>query len=267
MTLRSTLGCLTVAVLTATCTSGCIIERRNLQGWDAVTPTLACPGDTVAMGYDFLRTETCRNEEQCAGLHPTVVMSADGGAFATRTVTAYRHSFGFTPVADVTRVHLDIDRGSVRVPTTRVDPEGRPIDVVVEGVEDISRIVTLVRGNRETELVHDGMCAGGMPVNSPGTLASDRYTSPNLRLVSLCNRNGVSVVATLNGSEPGVTHTQALAPGECLDPNAPGVPAGIDRAQSVEVRPMFPAGGTICSATGPSNPPPTLRTVAVMACR
>ena len=267
MTLRSTLGCLTVAVLTATCTSGCIIERGYLQNWDEVTPTLACPGDTVAMGYDFLRGETCRNEEQCAGLHPTVVMSANNGAFATRTVTAYQHSFGFTPTADETRVHLDIDRGSVRVPTVRTDPEGRPIDVVRENLADVTRIVTVVRGNRETELVHDGMCAGGMPVNSPEALPGDDYSSPNLRLVSLCNRNGVSVVATLNGSAPGATYTQALAPGECLDPNAPGVPSGLDRGGTVEVRPMFPAGGTICSATGPSNPPPTLRTVAVMACR
>ena len=267
MTLRSTLGCLTVAVLTTTFASGCIIDRRPLQGWAEVTPTLACPGDTVTVAYDFLLDETCRNEEQCAGLHPTVVVSADNGAFATRTVTAYQHSFGFTPEADTTRVHLDIDRGSVRVPTTRVDPEGRPIDVVRENLDDLSRVVTVVRGNRETELVHDGMCAGGMPVNSPEALPGDDYSSPNLRLVSLCNRNGVSVVATLTGSATGESYTQALAPGDCLDPNGPGVPSGIASASTVEVRPMFPAGGTICSATGPSNPPPTLRTVAVMACR
>jgi hypothetical protein len=267
MRFRSSLGCLTVAVVVATCTSGCIIERRHLQGWDQVTPMLACPGDVVSVGYDFQGSETCRNEEQCAGLHPSVVISASGGAFPTRTVTGYRHSFDFTPVADETRIDFDIDRSSVRVPTVRVDTEGRPIDVVIDNVEDIGRIVTVQRGNRETELVHDGMCAGGAPVNSPDTLPGDDRTSPNLRLVSLCNRNGVSVVATLNGSEPGVTYSQALAPGECLDPNAPGVPSGIAAARTVEVRPMFPAGGTICSATGPSNPPPTLRTVAVMACR
>ncbi|MCX7034107.1 MAG: hypothetical protein NT046_09080 [Arenimonas sp.] len=267
MTLRSSLGGLAVAIIAVTCTSGCIIERRNLQGWDRISPSLACPGDVVSVGYDFLGTETCRNEEQCAGLHPSVVISSSGDAFPARTVTGYRQSFDFTPVADETRIAFDIDRGSVRVPTTRVDAEGRPIDVVIEGVEDIARTVTLVRGNRETELVHDGMCAGGMPVNSPETLPGDDRTSPNLRLVSLCNRNGVSVVVTLNGSEPGVTYTQALSPGQCLDPNAPGVPSGIAGARTVEVRPMFPAGGTVCSATGPSNPPPTLRTVAVMACR
>lgn len=267
MRLSSTLGCLSVAILAATCTGCFTIERGYLQGWDEVTPTLACPGDTVAMGFDFLRTETCRDEEQCAARHPTVVMSAEDGVFATRTVTGYRHSFDFTPSADETRVHLDIDRDSVRVPTTRLDAEGQPIDVVLENVDDVTRIVTVVRGNRETELVHDGMCAGGMPVNSPEALPGDDYSSPNLRLVSLCNRNGMSVVVTLNGSAPGVAHTQALAPGQCLDPNAPGVPSGIDRGGTVEVRPMFPAGGTICSATGPSNPPPTLRTVAVMACR
>ena len=155
----------------------------------------------------------------------------------------------------------------MRIPTERTDPEGRPIDVVRENITDVTRIVTLVRGNRETELVHDGMCAGGAPVNSPETLPMDAYSSPNLRLVSLCNRNGLTVVATVSGSEPGLSHTQGLAPGQCLDPSAPGVPAGIDRATVVDVRPMFPVGGTVCSATGPSTPPPTLRTVAVMACR
>jgi len=267
MNLRPSYACLALAVIAVTGTSGCIIERRWLQGWDEVTPTLACPGDVVTVGFDFLGTETCRNEEQCASLHPTVVMSSSAGAFAARTVTGYRHSFDFIPVADETRVNFDIDRGSVRVPTVRVDPEGRPIDVVMEHIEDIGRIVTLVRGNRETELVHDGMCAGGMPVNSPEPLPDTRNTSPNLRLVSLCNRNGVTVVATLNGSEPGVSHSQTLEPGQCLDPTRPGVPAGIDRGSIVEVRPMFPVPGTLCSATGPSSPPPTLRTVAVMACR
>ena len=265
MTLRSSLRCLAVAVIAATCTTGCIIERGWLQNWAAISPTLACPGDTVAVSYDFQRDETCRNEEQCASLHPTVVVSAENGAFATRTVTGYRHSFDFIPEADETRVHLDVDRGSVRIPTVRTDPEGRPIDVVREHIDDVTGIVTLVRGNRETELVHDGMCAGGAPVNSPETLPLDGYSSPNLRLVSLCNRNGVSVVATLSSSA--FSYSQALAPGECLDPTAPGTPTDVGRAQLVEVRPMFPVGGTVCSATGPSSPPPTLRTVAVMACR
>ena len=267
MTLRFSLGCLSVALIAATCGTGCIIERGYLQNWDAISPTLACPGDTVAVGYDFQLAETCRNEEQCASLHPNVAISANNGAFPARTVTAYRHSFDFVPTADQTLVHLDVDRGSVRIPTVRVDAEGRPIDVVREHIDDVTRLVTLVRGNRETELVHDGMCAGGAPVNSPETLPLDAYSSPNLRLVSLCNRNGVTVEATVSGSEPGLSHTQVLSPGQCLDPNAPGVPAGIDRATVVEVRPMFPAGGTLCSATGPSSPPPTLRTLAVMACR
>ena len=139
--------------------------------------------------------------------------------------------------------------------------------MVVEGVEDIARIVTLVRGNRETELVHDGMCAGGMPVNSPENLPGPPVSSANLRLVSLCNRNGVPVVVTLNGSAPGATYTQALMIGECLNTDAPGVPTGTDAARMVEVRPMFTDPGVRCSATGPSTPPPTLRTVAVMACR
>lgn len=266
MTLRPSTACLTLALVAIAGTSGCVLERRPLQSWDQISPRQACPGDVVSVGFDFQGAETCRNEEQCAGLHPTVVMSAAGGAFPTRTATAYRDRFEFTPTADETLINFDIDRSSVRIPTTRVDDEGRPIDVVIDSLSDLSRIVTVVRGTQSTELVHDGMCAGGAPVNSPETLPGPPSTSPNLRLMSLCNRNGVSVVVTLNGAEPGSAFTQTLIPGECLDTSGPGVPASVASTRVVEVRPLFMDVGVRCSATGPSTPPPALRTVAVMGC-
>ena len=264
---RSPLPCLAVAILVAATAGGCSLDRSIISSWGEASPTQFCPGDAVTVSWDFQRTETCRDEALCAMYHPTVVVSSNPAGFPPRTVTGYRDSFSFNPTADVTRVDFDLDRDAVRVPTTRVDAEGRPIDALREGLRDDWREIRRITGSQETELVHDGMCAGATPVNSPATLPGPPRLSANLRLVSLCNRNGVPVVVTLAGSMPGSSHTQALMTGECLDTGAPGVPAGIDGARVVEVRPMFADPGVRCSATGPNSPPPALRTVALMACR
>jgi hypothetical protein len=266
-TRHPSLSCLALAALAAVTASGCTLERSIIPTWGDVTPSQFCPGDTATVAWDFLGTETCRNETLCAMYHPTVQVSSSPMAFPPRTVTGYRDSFTFNPTADQTIVDFGINRSEVRVPTLRTDAEGRDIDVVRGGLRNYAVVVERIPDGQETELVHDGMCAGNTPVNSPETLPGPPVSSANLRLVSLCNRNGVAVVVTLNGSAPGSTHTQPLIPGECLDTAAPGMPAGIDAARVVEVRPMFPDPGVRCSATGPSNPPPTLRTTAVMACR
>lgn len=255
-----------MAAVAALCAGGCRLETGIIPNWTTVSPAQVCPGDEVTASYDFLRTETCRDEALCATYHPTVVVSSSPEAFTPRSFTAYTGRFTFTAPAGVTTVGFDVDRDSVRVPTTRVDAEGRPIDFVMTDVEDRSRQVLPITGSQETELVHDGMCAGSTPVNSPESLPGPPTMSPNLRLVSLCNRNGVPVVVTLNGG-PGSTYTQTLSPGECLNTSAPGVPAGTDAARVVEVRPMVTDPSVRCSGIGPSTPPPALRTVAVMACR
>ena len=264
---RSPLCCLALAALAAAAAGGCTLDRSIIPAWGEVTPTQICPGDTVTVSWDFLRTETCRNDELCAMYHPTVVVTSNPSAFPPRTVTGYRDSFTFNPTADVTRVDFGIDRNAVRVPTTRNDDAGRPIDAIREGLRNDWREVRRIPDGQETELVHDGMCAGNTPVNSPEDLPGAPRSSANLRLVSLCNRNAVAVVVTLNGSVPGDTVTQTLMPRDCLNTDAPGMPATIDAARVVEVRPLFPDPGVRCSATGPNNPPPPLRTVAVMACR
>lgn len=264
---RSPPACFAVAVLVAATAAGCTLDRSIIASWGDATPSQFCPGDTVTVSWDFLRTETCRDDALCAMYHPTVVVSSNPAAFPPRTVTGYRDSFSFSPTADVTRVDFDLDRDAVRVPTTRIDAEGRPIDALRERLRDDWREVRRIAGTQETELVHDGMCAGASPVNSPAELPGPPRLSPNLRLVSLCNRNGVAVEVTLSGSAPGTGYSQTLIPGECLDTGAPGVPTGTDASRVVAVRPLFTDPGVRCSATGPSTPPAPLRTVAVMACR
>ncbi len=263
----SLLPTLALSAIALASLAGCRLETSPILPWGSVTPSLVCPGDEVTASYDFLGTETCRNEELCAMFHPTVVVSSDPAAFAPQSFTGYRGSLSFTASADLTTVTFDPDRDAVRIPTSRVDAEGRPIDLNRTNVANDVYQVRRLTGTQATELVHDGMCSGLTPVNSPETLPGPPSQSPNLRLVSLCNRNGVPVEATLSGGAPGATYSQLLMPGDCLNTDAPGVPAGTDASRLVAVRPLFPDPGARCSATGPSTPPATLRTEALMACR
>lgn len=254
------------AVVATLGAGGCRLERRPIVTWAQVQPAQVCPGEAVTASFDFLREETCRDEDACRSHHPNVVISSTPEAFPARHITGYSDSFTFTPEADSTTVLFDIDRDAVRIPTTRTDPDGTRIDVVREQVLDSRLAVSRISGSVETELVHEGMCAGGAPVNAPATLPGPPRTSANLRLRQLCNANGVSVTVTLTGDSPGSLYSRTLIPGECLDTGMPGVPAGLDMARVVDVQPMFFDPGVRCSATGPSTPPPTLRTIARQAC-
>ncbi len=255
-----------VAVAAVLGSGGCRLERRPIVTWAQVQPAQVCPGEAVTASFDFLREETCRDEAACRSHHPNVAISSAPTAFPTRNITGYSDSFTFTPEADSTQVIFDIDRDAVRIPTIRTDPDGTRIDVVREQVLDSTLTVTRISGSVETELLHEGMCAGGAPVNAPATLPGPPRTSANLRLRQLCNINGVPVSVTLTGDSPGSSFSQNLIPGECLDTGMPGVPAGLDMARVVDVRPLSITPGVRCSATGPSTPPPTLRTLARQGC-
>ena len=128
--------------------------------------------------------------------------------------------------------------------------------------ERISRITTPI----ETEHTHAGECRGATPLNVPADLPGAPRLSPNLRLQQLCNASGVPVIVTLSGAPSGATYTQMLTASDCIDPTMPGVPAGIDASRVVEVRPLAMDPAVRCSATGPSTPPPTLRTRSRMGC-
>jgi hypothetical protein len=196
-------------------------------------------------------------------------VSSSPEAFPARTVTGYSDRVEFTP-AETTTVHFDIDRDQVRIPTTRVNDDGVPIDLVREQVLDASQVVNVITGTIEQGLVHEGMCAGSTPVNASASLPGPPTHSAALGLRQLCNANGVPVVVTLMGAPPmdggsGV-HTETLMPGECLDTAEITAPSNLSESTTVDVRPMIPDLGARCSALGPNTPPATLRTVARLSC-
>lgn len=247
--------------------NGCTLDRRPLLGsWAKVEPAEFCPGDTLRASYDLLGADVCPAGVDCSPYFPNVAISSAPTSFPATSINNYVGGIDFTPAGDRVDVTFDIDRDNVLIPTDRFDGSSR---IFIQRTPLVDRQITVTRitGTRDTELIHEGMCAGSSGVNAPAELPGLPRVSPNMRLVQLCNTNGVPVVVTLNGSAAGASYTQTLSPGECLDPTMPGVPAGIDSARVVDVRPMFADPGTRCTATGPNNPPPTLRTLARMACR
>ncbi len=261
--------CGSIAICAVVMASGCIIVRGNLAAsYTSISPAQYCPGDTITAAYDFLGTELCPADASCASFFPTVAVSSAPSAFPTRSITGFGGSLNFTaPNADTVSVTFAPDRDRVLIPTGRFDASSGNRIFVERGdirnqIQTASRVTAFQR-----ELVHEGMCAGAAPVNTSAPLPAPPQVSPNLRLTELCNVNTVTVVATLSGTPSGETHTETLAPGACLSTSAPGIPAAISSSSIVEIRPMLNAPGTRCSAAGPNVPPPTLRSLARMACR
>ncbi|MFY2763954.1 hypothetical protein [Arenimonas sp. MALMAid1274] len=256
-----------LATLVATTTGGCVLDRSAiLPGWSVVEPRQYCPGDSIAVSYDFLRGETCRSATACATHQPTVTITSLPADFPTRTTAGYADSFSFVPSGD--RVQLDFtpDRNAVRVPTNRTDAEGRAIDLLRENVNPERAVLTRITGTIETTLVHEGLCAGSSPTHAPARLPGPPTLSANLDLVELCNLNGVPVIVTLSETDSGVVTERMLGPRECFSPSEPGAPGGGETANVVSIRSLIPDVGARCSATGPNTPPAPLRTLARSAC-
>ncbi|RDZ27169.1 hypothetical protein DX914_13000 [Lysobacter silvisoli] len=226
-----------------------------------VTPLQYCPGDTVTASYDLLMEETCPADVDCAAHFPTMVITSAPEAFPPRTVRAYTDSFTFNPTADNVAVTFDIDRDAVTIPTSRFDGSTR-IFVQRTNLRDYTHNNSRITGTVDSELLHEGVCAGNTPVNLPADLPGPPRLSPNMRLVELCNTNGVPVVVEASGTSG--TFSANLLPGRCLVPGADGVPADLANARTIGAN--APDLAARCSATM-QQPPRPLRTVARMACR
>lgn len=246
--------------------SACHLDRRPLLGaLGDVTPRQYCPGDTLDARFDLLQGETCPGDVDCAAFFPTVTLSATPALFPTTPVRGFSGGLSFPASGDSVSVLFDIDRDSATIPTDRFDDSGSRIFVVRQPLND-QTVVARRMTDFDRELVHDGVCMGSSPAQAPAMLPDGPQFSPQMRLRSLCNINGVPIRVTLSGGAPGLMFTQDLPPGACLDTDGPGVPAGIDASTTVEAARIIPDAGARCSALGPNTPPAPLRTLARLGC-
>ncbi len=259
--------CIIAACSTAVAT-GCIIERGVLAGpgYAAVAPRNYCPGDPVTASFDFLADLRCPMglDELCTTFHPTVAITSEPMLFPAQSIRGYTGNVDFiAPDAPSFNVRFNPDRDETLIPTEEIRDGNR----VFAGRSSTDRLLGATRqGPLDRVLTHDGMCAGGVPVNAPQMVPGTPEFSPNLLLTDLCNINPVHVIATLSGDTSGASYTQVLAPNQCLN-DMPGVPGTTQSARLVEVRPMNMDPATRCTATGPHMPPPPLRTRVRMQCR
>jgi hypothetical protein len=250
-----------IAACSAIVANGCLIDRSPLRTpWATVAPQQYCAGDTLRASYQFF-DGTCPAGLDCRPNFPNVVVSSSPSLFANTPFNAYQGAVDFAASGDSVAVTFDIDRDRVQIPM-----EGGGLRELT-GIGDITARANRITTPIETLHDHPGMCSGASPTNAPAELPGLPRLSQNLRLDRLCNASGVVVVATLTGGASGASYTQMLAPNDCIDPRMPGVAAGIDASRIVEVRPLAVDPSTRCSATGPNNPPPALRTRSIMVCR
>ena len=255
----------TIAACAAVVANGCMLDRRPILSPGTLVPGQYCPGDTLVASYDFLRfaggvcTPRAGSPSECTTAAPTVTMTSTPALFPATTRQSYQNSVSFTASGDRVDVGFVYGAGSIFVPPS----------TLLVNVRDHTRSATRIIGTVDTTLPHMGHCARGFavptyaPVEVPGT-------SPGLGVTQVCNpaSNPVSVNLTLSTDMPGESFSATLAPGDCLDTSAPGVPAFASRAHMVSVAPL----GLMCGPGGdgttmPQPPAPPLSTLVRQACR
>lgn len=260
----------TIAVCAVVVANGCMLNRAVIvASAGRVEPAQYCPGDTLTASYDFLRFAPdgmCVPRDgvamDCERSAPNVTISSSPALFPSVTLRSYVNRVDFPASGDRVDVSFAYGNTSVFIPPM----------TMVQNVLDNTATATRITGAIETTLPHVGYCATGMAVPSYGyvEVAGTPAISPNLRLVSICNpaSNGFSVDYTLVGASPGDSHPVTLAPGECLDTGAPGVPAFAANAQRIDAGQTAmrcPAGGDGVTSPQPMAPP--LSTLIRQACR
>jgi hypothetical protein len=250
-----------IAVCAAIVANACVLDRSPIRApWAKIEPQQYCAGDNLRASYQFF-DGICPAGLDCRLNFPNVTVSSSPSLFPNTPFNAYQGAVDFAASGDSVAVTFDIDRDRVQIPV-----EGGGLRELT-GIGDITARANRITTPIETMHDHPGMCDGAMPTNAPAELPGLPRYSQNLRLQQLCNDSGVVVVATLGGGASGASYTQMLVPNDCIDPRMPGVPAGVDASRVVEVRPLAVDPSTRCTATGPNNPPPTLRTRSIMVCR
>ncbi len=250
-----------IAICAAVVANACTVEPRPVPQVGRLAPLQYCPGDSVRASFDFLAGEICSAPSgmSCADFVPTVRITSTPEAFPPAALRGYIDGVSFMPTTDRVAVTFDTDRETVLIPTAR-GFISRP------NLAPHTLTATRIDGTTDTVLTHGGVCAGRGPVNTPESVPGLPRVSLHMHLVSVCNINSVAVVITLLESGGG-EHPVELTPGQCIAPGDPLLPIAANRTRTIEIRPLTPAPGTMCTPTGPNTPPLPLRTQVSMACR
>ena len=256
----------TIAACAVIVANGCMLDRRPIVSPGTLVPGQYCTGDTLTASYDFLRfaggtcTPRAGADRECVTNAPTVTMTSTPALFPPTTLQSYQNSVSFTASGDRIDVGFVYGTGSVFIPPS----------TLLLNVRDHTETATRIIGNIDSTLPHLGNCARGFAVPTYAPVLVPTGASPNLGLTRVCNpaSNTVSVRVTLGGGATGETFAAALAPGECLDTSAPGVPAFAAAARIIEVAPV----GLMCGPGGdgtvePQPGAPPLSTQVSQACR
>jgi hypothetical protein len=256
----------TIAVCAAVVANGCMLDRRPILSPGTLVPGEYCPGDTLTASYDFLRfaggscTPRAGAPDECTTNAPTVTMTSTPALFPPTTRQSYQNSVSFTASGDRIDVGFVYGTGAVFIaPST-----------LLVNVRDHTETARRIIGTIDSTLPHLGNCARGFAVPTYAPVLVPPGTSPNLGLTRVCNpaSNTVSVRVTLGGGATGETFPAALAPGECLDTSAPGVPAFAAAARIIDIAPV----GLMCGPGGdgtiePQPAAPPISTLVSQACR
>lgn len=250
-----------VAICAGIVANACSVAPRPVPPVGRLAPLQYCPGENVRASFDFLAGELCSAPAgmSCEDFVPTVRITSAPEAFPPAALRGYIDGITFAPATDRVAVTFDTDRETVLIPTAS-GFISRP------GLAPHTLTATRIDGTIDTVLTHGGVCAGRGPVNTPASVPSVPRVSLRMDLVGLCNINSVAVEVTFAGTGSD-SFPVALAPGQCVAPGDPLLPIAASRARTIEIRPLTPAPGTMCSPTGPNTPPPPLLTRVSMACR
>lgn len=261
-----------VALCLAMLAGGCSLQRIGGNPGYRVEPMEYCPGDTLTASYDYLGDLvpwSCPDGVGCSAEYPQVriTTSPELPSDMPESMTGYTGSREFATSGDRIQVNFDVTspRGEdIWIPTNEFDDRGRRV-VLMRRVSDLSRTATLL-GAKTSELMHEGMCNGAMPVNAEAALPGPPDLSPNAQVTSLCNTSSVPIIASLLKEDGAALFIQMVSPGNCLRAGEGSVPSDLAGARRVRVEPLSPDPMTRCGAAS-TRPPPPLRTRVVQQCR
>ncbi|MBP6749795.1 MAG: hypothetical protein KA144_09155 [Xanthomonadaceae bacterium] len=235
-------------------TNGCALPHAQLP-YTKAEPALYCPGETIQTSYD-LGTCTAHSGITCESRTPTVTLTTTSAALPSQTFTAFAGNASFTPSEPQVDVTYTVTPKKTMHPFVTNSGENRIND---RDFDPETKKLTLINGEAQITLRHDGICNGRIPMNAPSQIPTAPTVSTRARAQRICNANTVRIMVDIAGPPGGASASGSLAPGECL-----ALPPGTEGG-TVSVSGPIPVG-VQCLATQTTDRAPELRTQVAYNC-